>query len=656
MSGSVAKAKRKRAKAAQPAVVVRALGDVAEKTIELARRCVGLVAPPPKLTVSEWADERRMLPRTSAEPGRWRTDRTPYLREPMDACSDPAVKKIVLIFASQTGKSECILNIAGYFVDYDPAAMMIIQPTVEMAESFSKERLAPMLQDTPSLAGKVADPRSRDSNNTIMRKEYPGGYVVLIGANAPAGLASRPIRVLLSDEIDRYPVSAGTEGDPLSLAEKRQTTYWNALAVAVSTPTVKGQSRIEAEYQNSTQEQWCVACPSCGELQPFEWGRLIFPQEAESGERKAESPDLAAADLPGADEPTMVCRGCGAMHREYEWKAQPGRWIARAEHATTRGFHLNAMASPWLSWDELIAEFKDAKAKGPEVLKTFINTRLAECWEEAGETLDEELLSARRHYYNSDVPEAVTWLTCGVDVQRDRLELEVVGWGPGKESWGIEYTALPGDPQEAGVWDDLDVFLQQTYTRADGVLLPISCTAVDSGYATTSVYAFTRPRFSRYIFAIKGIGGPGQPIVSPVRRVGKNKDVPLFPVGSDAGKDLLLSRLQVESEGGGYCYFPRETELAGGGLRGYGQDYFAGLMAEHRVERRSMGKVYHTWAKRGSRTRNEPLDCRVYATAALEIRNADLTVTSGVRRPGGIAGAQAAQRPRGRRQVSRGIS
>lgn len=641
------------------------LSGVEARTLELARSCVSLVAPPPRLTVSEWADERRMLPRTSAEPGRWRTDRTPYLRAVMDACSDPLTKKVVLMFASQTGKSECVLNIAGYYMDYDPTAMMIIQPTVEMAESFSKERLAPMLKDTPSLAERVADPRSRDSNNTILRKEYPGGYVVLIGANAPAGLASRPIRILLSDEIDRYPVSAGTEGDPLSLAEKRQTTYWNALAVAVSTPTVKGESRIASEYENSTREQWCVACPSCGEWQPLEWGRLVFP---ESGKRRAESGepgtdggevDAESVDpegVPGADEPTMVCRGCGVMHAEYEWKGQPGRWIARAAHAT-RGFHLNAMASPWLSWASLIDEFRDAKSKGPEVLKTFINTRLAECWEESGEALDEDILAARRHYYNCDVPDQVTWLTAGVDVQKDRLELEVVGWGLGKESWGIEYRVIPGDPHEAPVWDELDQMLQKTYTRADGVVLPISCTAVDSGFATTAVYAFTRPRYARYIFAIKGQGGPGQPIVAPVRRVGKNKDVPLFPVGTDAGKDLLLSRLQMETEGPGYCHYPRETELACGGWRGYTQEYFAGLMSEHRVERRSMGRVYHTWAKRGSRTRNEPLDCRVYATAALEIRNADLTVTAAVRRSvaGPAAGQHPGARPR-RRVISRGVN
>ncbi len=635
------------------------VAEVEGKTLDLATSIWALVAPPPKLTVSEWADERRMLPRSAAEPGRWRTSRTPYLRAVMDACADPTVKKVVLMFASQTGKTECLLNIAGYFVDYDPAAMLMVQPTVEMAESFSKERLAPMLTDTPTLATKVADPRSRDSNNTILRKEYPGGFVVLIGANAPAGLASRPIRVVLADEVDRYPVSAGTEGDPLSLAEKRQTTFWNSLTIVTSTPTVKGESRIEAEYTNSTREEWCVPCPSCGEMQPYEWGRLIFPSEGDAPSPQPPLRQSSGCTPPGegvdiarpADAPEMVCRACGCLHGEWEWKAGEGQWVARAE-SEVRGFHLNALASPWLSWGELVKEFLDAKRKGPEVLKTFINTRLAECWEEAGETLDEELLSARRHYYNCDVPDSVNWLTCGVDVQKDRLELEVVGWGPGKESWGIEYLMIPGDPQQAAVWNQLDMLLQSTYKRADGRVLPISCTAIDSGYATSSVYAFTKLRAVRYVFAVKGMGGPGLPVVGAWRRQGKNKDVAVFPVGTDASKDLILTRLTVNDEGPGYCHFPREDTSSGGRLRGYGGEYFRGLMAERRVERKSMGRIYHTWVKKTGGARNEPLDCRVYATAALEILQPDLdrvrTVTPGA--------ATKPAKPKGRRTLNKGVS
>jgi phage terminase large subunit GpA-like protein len=635
-------------------------GGPADQTKALGRECCRLVAPPPKLTVSGWADERRVLPRSSAEPGRWRTSRTPYLRAPMDACCDPETNRVVMIFASQLGKSETGLNITGYYMDYDPAPVLMVQPTVETAEAFSKERLAPMLSETPSLAGRVSDPKSRDAKNTILRKEFPGGYLVLVGANAPAGLASRAIRLVVADEIDRFPLSAGSEGDPLSLAEKRQTTFWNALTVVMSTPTVKGISRIESEYENSTQEQWLIPCPSCGFGQPYEWPRLKFPDgptrtSAIPGKEKADgdvgAPRGGAPRVEAVELPMMACIKCGCLHSEYEWKAGEGEWFARKEHPTTRGFRLNAMASPWMSWAKLIAEFLDAKEKGPEVLKTFINTRLAECWEEPGESIEADALSSHQHYYNCDVPAGVRILTAGVDVQGDRLELEVVGWGRGEESWGIEYRMLPGDPHKAEVWNDLDQLLERTYERSDGALLPISCAAIDSGYATSSVYAYTKKRAARYIFAIKGQGGPGRPVVGAWSRQGKNKDTAVFPVGTDSSKDLLLTRLSIDAEGPGFCHFPAETTSKGGDWpRGYNKDYFKGLSAEHRVERRIAGQRYHVWVKRYY-GRNEPLDCRVYATAALKIRNPDLGQEYGV-----AAGqAPAKSRATGRRVVNRGI-
>lgn len=624
--------------------ISRGIDQVAELTLELASRVCGILAPPPKLTVSQWADKYRILPDTSAEPGQWRTDRAPWTREPMDACCDPRVDRVVLMFGAQMAKTEIELNIAGYYIDNDPAPMLMIQPTIEDAEDFSKERLAPMLADTPALAEKVSDPKSRNGSNTILRKEFPGGFVGLVGANAPRGLRRRPVRTVLADEIDGYPASAGTEGNPLDLAHKRTTTFWNSLMVVSSTPTNKGESAIEKEYTDSTQEQWQVPCPSCGKYQPYNWDALLFHKEA--GVTEADS-----SERP--DEPLMACQFCGKLSGEYDWKAGAGKWVARAEHASTRGFHINAMASVWLSWPELIAEFIKAKREGPESLKTFVNTRLAECWEEAGEALDEEVLAARRHYYSCDVPDGVTWITCGVDVQQDRLELEVVGWGPGKESWGIEYAMLPGDPNRSAVWQDLDEFLQRTWVRADGAILPISCTAVDSGFATSAVYAFTKKRAARYIFAVKGQGGPGLPVVGPWRRQGKNKDVAVFPVGTDAAKDLLLTRLTVDAEGPGYCHFPREERSSEDRLRGYAEGYFKGLMGEKRVERKSRGRVYHTWIKRSSHVRNEPLDCRVYATAALEIRNADLSRTAKVTASGQVPNAG---KPQGRRVISKGVS
>ncbi|MEC2074577.1 phage terminase large subunit family protein [Metabacillus fastidiosus] len=251
------------------------------------------LSPPPDLTVSEWADAyRKLSSESSAEPGQWRTDRAPYQREIMDAVNDPEVEKIVIMSSAQVGKTELILNTLGYHIDFDPAPIMIMQPTVALAQSFSKERLAPAIKH------KVADAKSRDSGNTTLNKSFPGGYVALVGANAPSGLASRPIRILLADEIDRFPVSAGTEGDPLALAEKRTNNFYKRKKIFVSTPTIKGASRIEVEYELSTKERWSLACPSCSEYQPLIWEQVVFASES------------------------VACKYCGAIHNEYEWKAR----------------------------------------------------------------------------------------------------------------------------------------------------------------------------------------------------------------------------------------------------------------------------------------------------------------------------------------------
>lgn len=317
------------------------------KAANLFKKLAKIMAPPPDLSVSEWSDLYRRLSReSSAEPGRWRTDRAPYQKRIMDQINNPEVETIVLMTSSQVGKTEIILNTIGYHIDYDPAPIMVMQPTVEMANTFSKLRLAPMLRDTPALKGKVANAKSRDSGNTILEKSFPGGAVVMVGANAPAGLASRPIRILLADEVDRFPPSAGTEGDPLSLAEKRTTTFYNRKKIFVSTPTIKGASRIEKVYESSTKEQWCLSCPSCEEYQPLKWGQIKYQY------------DKVKEELISVE---YVCKHCGALHTETEWKVSKGQWIADNPISKVKGFHLNELASPWKRWDDVILDFIEAK-------------------------------------------------------------------------------------------------------------------------------------------------------------------------------------------------------------------------------------------------------------------------------------------------------
>ena len=402
-------------------------------TLELFARCLAVLKPPPALTLSQWADMYRVLSaESSAEPGRWHTDKAPYQREIMDAIGDPHIRKVVIMSAAQIGKTDILLNALGYYMDYMPAPVLVIQPSLDMGQTFSKDRLAPMLRDTPALQGKV-DTKSRYSGNTIMKKNFPGGHITIVGANSPIGLASRPIKVLLADEVDRYPSSAGTEGDPLLLAQKRQTTFWDKKTIEVSTPGNKIDSRIAVEYENSTREEWNIPCPGCGHYQPLIWKNVIFDKQ------EPEKPIL------------YKCERCGNLYGEYQWKAQSkmGRFVADNPDAETRGFHLNTLASPFCGWAEIVEKFLTAKEqldKGdPEAMKTWVNTELGEPWEEPGSSLEDAELFNRREIYDAEVPDDVIVLTAGIDVQENRFEVEVVGWGVGKESWGIRYQKIYGD-------------------------------------------------------------------------------------------------------------------------------------------------------------------------------------------------------------------
>lgn len=396
-------------------------------------RCVATLKPPPELTLSQWADRYRMLSaESSAEPGRWHTDKAPYQREIMDAIGDAHIRRVVIMCAAQLGKTELLLNILGYFMAYAPAPILVMQPTLDMGQTFSKDRLAPMIRDTPVLRGLV-DVKSRYAGNTILKKNFPGGHITIVGANSATGLASRPIKVLLADEVDRYPGSAGTEGDPLSLAQKRQTTFWDKKTVMVSTPVIKGHSRIETEYNQSTREEWNVPCPECGHYQPFVWANLIF------------DPDDLQKEI------VYKCERCGCVANEYRWKqqSQQGRFVAENPGAETRGFHLNTLASTFCGWKEIVQKFIVAKEQldqgNPEGMKVWVNTELGETWEERGEQVEDTELFNRREIYDAVVPEEVLVLTAGVDVQDDRFEVEIVGWGVGKESWGIRYQKIYGD-------------------------------------------------------------------------------------------------------------------------------------------------------------------------------------------------------------------
>ena len=560
-------------------------------------------ATPPQMTVSDWADRYRKLSKeSSAEAGQWKTSRAEYQREMMNAISDDDVETVVFMTSSQVGKSEILNNTLGYYIDYDPAPILFVQPTEDMAKSYSNDRIAPMIRDCPTLSAKVADSKSRDSGNTIMHKRFRGGHLTMIGANTPSKLASRPIRVLLMDEVDRFPVSAGTEGDPAQLAIKRTTTFWNRKIVMCSTPTIKGASKIEKEYESSTAEELNVACPECGEYQPYVWEQLKFDHISGTNE---------------VDNVVYACKYCGAVNKENAWKRQPIKWVAQnPEIKNKRGFHLNELCSPWKHWDEIAVDFLEAKRQGVEMLKVWTNTAMGKAWEEEGDLDINDILLKRRITYNCEVPKDVLVLTCGVDVQDNRLEYEIVGWGKDYQSWGIKYGVLMGDTGGSEVWKQLDDVLFAKYERIDGLQMEVMTTCVDSGgHHTQEVYRYCKERESRRVWAIKGQGGSGIPFIKrPNRR--NDAGAWLFIIGVDVGKDTISSRLKQNFDTDiGYCHFPTETN------KGYDEQYFLGLTAEHRNARTVNGRTVINWVKRSSGARNEPFDIRNYATAAIEILN-----------------------------------
>lgn len=583
----------------------RKLIDLPKDTMDMLARCVAALKPPPELTLSQWADEYRMLSaESSAEPGRWHTDKAPYQREIMDAIGDPHVRKVIIMSAAQIGKTDAfILNPLGYYMAYAPAPILVMQPTLDMGQTFSKDRLAPMLRDTPELRDKV-DVKSRYSGNTIMKKNFPGGHITIVGANSATGLASRPIKVLLADEVDRYPQSAGTEGDPLSLAQKRQTTFWDKKAVFVSTPVIKNHSRIETEFNQSTREEWNVPCPECGHYQPLVWANVIFDSQNPQG------------------EVLYKCERCGCLSGEYKWKAasKAGKFVAENPQATARGFHLNTLASTFCSWNEIVEKFLVAKEQldqgNPEGMKVWVNTELGETWEEPGEVVEDTELYNRREIYDAEVPDGVIVLTAGVDVQDDRFEVEVVGWGVGKENWGIRYQKIYGDMLKDQVWQDLDNFLLTGWRKKDGTVLNILSACMDSGgHHVDQVYRFTKSRWERRIYAIKGKGGSDLPYIHK-HTTNNRANAPLFILGVDAGKALLYQRLRHETKGPNYCHFPVNEEA------GYDEQYFKGLTSEKMVVRFRKGRPVVVWELKDSKhKRNEPLDLRNYATAAVEIAN-----------------------------------
>ena len=569
--------------------------------------------PDPLLTVTQWADENRYLSSVaSSEPGRWHTERTPYLQEIMD-CLSPShpCEKVVFMKGAQVGGTECGNNWMGFVICNAPGPMLIVNPTTETAKRTSKMRIDPAIENCPALRERIKSPRSRDSGNTTLIKEFPGGILILTGANSPIGLRSLPVRYLFLDEVDGFPDEAGTEGDPVDLAVQRTATFNNRKIFMVSTPTIKDASRIEQAFLEGDQRYFHVPCPHCGHYQVLRWRNVIF-------------------DPKNLTEAVYKCEKCEAIWHDYQKEQilKNGKWIATNPDGNPGvvSFHLSSLYSPhgWTSWTSIAREFLDSK-DDPSRLQVWTNTKLAETWEDmAGQQIDPTSLMVRREKWGPELPRQVVILTCGVDVQDNRLELEIVGWGRGEESWSIDYHILYGDPSTPELWAQLDEVLSRKYPHSKDVPdLPIAATCIDSGgHYTDYVINYCHARRLHGVFAIKGVGGVGKPIWPATASKSNNTKKPVYLIGVNDAKDILMRRLHLEdSSGPGVWHFPSDRE----------SDWFEQITNEVASKKLSKGRLIREWVPRKNGVRTEGLDCRVYAYAALRglVRNYRLNLDLG---------------------------
>lgn len=578
------------------------------------RRAVECFRPDPVLTPDAWADAHyRLGTGESAQPGRWVT--RAYQREPLRALGayDPTRRVVLMWPAQASGKSAIGLIWAGYTASVSPCPMLLVQPREIDAEDFSKTRLAPMAA-LPVLAGRIADPKSRDSGNTILLRSFPGGSWRLTASNSPAGFRGKPIARLWFDEPDGYPASAGTEGPPVKLGRARLSSWGpRAKELMTCTPTVKGASRIEEEYILSSQGEWQVPCPHCGEMQPLVWSGMKWD---------------GTPGLPGFSV-WYECAACSARIDEHQKTAiiDRGRWIhARPERlGDTWGGHMTAIATPYggLEWRTLVEEWLHATARAKVgdtmPLRAFINVRLAETWEDRGEQVDQVSIESRLEPAWDRLPLGVRVLTAATDVQDDRLHAHIWGWGVGHESWLVARIIIPTDPADQGTMRAHDLaVLVPTWEREDGAHLRVVSAAMDcGGHRSDDVLRYCAAKDRRRVmFAVRGSTSPADPIYTPKARRAErgNRAYQFWRVGHTTSADDLFRRLRVRRDDLGAAG-PGYVHLA----EGLDPDFFEQITAEKLETRhnRVTKRAERRYVLRVEGRANEDFDCARYAMAAL---------------------------------------
>lgn len=580
------------------------------RTISLFKKLISMVAPPPDMTVDEWASTYRYIPdEYGAHPGQWTSDSAPYQKEPMRAFTQKRIHRVVMMCAAQLGKSEIMFNVIGRFIHVDPCPMLLVQPTLGDAQDWSKERLTPTIMKTPVLSKLVHEQKSRNSDNTILKKIFPGGYLALVGSNAPSGLAKRSIRVLLFDEVDRFEKSAGSEGDPVDLGIKRTSNFWNHIIGLFSTPT-DATSKIYREYMLGTQEEWKHACPNCGEYHWVSLNRMEWDEDVS---------EAGGVKTYRAKNVVWRCPDCGMTFTEIEMRNANQQYIAHNPTITdVRSFHVNAFASPWLTWQQIVTEYLNAK-DDEQTLKTFVNTRLAELYKPESVLKNTDQLMARRETYDAELPEGVLLLTAAVDTQDNRLEYEISGWGKGEERWGIKKGVIYGVPEYGDtnenrkVWNQLDEVLDRDYFFKNDTGIKISRTFIDhGGHYSDAVYKYCRKNALKGRYAIQGSHKWGIPVIEKFIKAKGFPDLKVISIGVNDTKTYVYQRLMEITEiGPKFMHYPDNEEC------GYNEVYYRGLLSERLETTMKMGKLVQEWVNVASDHRNEPLDLQVYNFACM---------------------------------------
>ena len=596
--------------------IIRDWDDWSNKGFEWLKKAFRAVKPPPVLTIDQWADlYRQITPEFSAESGQWHTDKFEPMREVMRACSPSSkYRRVILVKPAQSGGSEaCVLNTVGYTIDVNPRSMLVVFPTLDSCESFSKERLDPMIQAMPSLQEKIVDTSSARGGaaSTVKKKKYPGGFLNMVGANSATGLSSRPVPIVIIDEVDLCIKNANKQGNPVKLALSRTTTFPDKKEIILSSPSNdEGEAGIIPFWEEGTQGKLERECPNinCRHYQVLDFSRMDI------------------------DTATLSCEACGNFYPQWKWQSRFFRWNYEVpDHTSIASFWLTGLDSPWLDWKIDICEdyinCKKVEDHGDDsLMRVFVNSKLAKYFKRIGKRVDIDLYHERRevyecHVHGAELPDGVVLVTAGIDVQDTFIAYDVTGWGKGKESWGIETGEFQGDPRvpETELWTQLDNFVfNRVWRYSDGTYCRTRLMFIDSGgHCTDDVYRYCKPRHPR-CFPIKGVGGP-QPIViggGANRRRKVVEGVWLIRVGVDTLKEEFHSRLSVANPGPGYCHWPQKEN--GMPSCGYTLEYFEEILAEQReLTYDKSGFAKFAWTKNRTDA-NEAFDTRNYARAALE--------------------------------------